>query len=103
MIDIEAERKLFDTWYAGQWPLCFKSIQENRASDEVKEDYDQLLEAWQAARRTGRAAAGLSDEIADLLETIDIKCSGALCCFDHGSTREFLKDIRALLAKVEKS
>jgi hypothetical protein len=47
-IDIEAERKMFDEWYANQWPLCVRAIVENRASDDIKEHYNMALEVWQA-------------------------------------------------------
>lgn len=42
-------------------------------------------------------AAQLTGAMIELLEKIDLKAEAGLCQMTHGGTREFLKDIRALI------
>lgn len=53
-----------------------------------------------AAMRTNNVPEGWQLVPTEWLEKLDIKAEAGLCQFSHAGTREFLKDIRAMLANV---
>lgn len=67
------------------------NVGSDNLSNQDREEMENNLREWANSPEAAREA---------LLQTIDIKAEAGLCQMTHAGTREFLKDIRAIIKEA---